>query len=64
MADLAEGIGRDEEVGVGGSGSNLLIADTGVRGLVLKLDQQLSQITVSGTHVDCGGRSRLPAGRA
>ena len=44
-----------------GSGSNLLIADTGVRGLVLKLDQQLTQITVDGTRIDCGGGARLPA---
>jgi UDP-N-acetylenolpyruvoylglucosamine reductase len=49
------------EVGVVGSGSNLLIADTGVRGLVLKLDQELSQITVDGTRIACGGGARLPA---
>jgi UDP-N-acetylmuramate dehydrogenase len=49
------------EVGVVGSGSNLLIADTGVRGLVLKLDKELSQITVDGTRIDCGGGARLPA---
>jgi len=49
------------EVGVVGSGSNLLIADAGVRGLVLKLDKQLSQINVEGTRMDCGGGARLPA---
>src|SRR6201996_8927561 len=49
------------EVGVVGSGSNLLIADEGVRGLVLKLDQELTQITVDGTRIDCGGGARLPA---
>ncbi len=49
------------EVGVVGSGSNLLIADAGVRGLVLKLDQELSQITVDGARIDCGGGARLPA---
>jgi UDP-N-acetylenolpyruvoylglucosamine reductase len=53
----AEGV----EVGVVGSGSNLLIADAGVRGLVLKLDQELSQITVDGARIDCGGGARLPA---
>jgi UDP-N-acetylmuramate dehydrogenase len=53
----AEGV----EVGVVGSGSNLLIADAGVRGLVLKLDQELTQITVDGTRIDCGGGARLPA---
>lgn len=49
------------EVGVVGSGSNLLVADTGVRGLVVKLDQELSQITVDGTRIACGGGARLPA---
>jgi UDP-N-acetylenolpyruvoylglucosamine reductase len=49
------------EVGVVGSGSNLLIADTGVRGLVVKLDKELSQITVDGTRIDCGAGARLPA---
>jgi UDP-N-acetylenolpyruvoylglucosamine reductase len=53
----AEGV----EVGVVGSGSNLLVADAGVRGLVLKLDQELTQITVDGTRIDCGGGARLPA---
>jgi UDP-N-acetylmuramate dehydrogenase len=52
---------EDVEVGVVGSGSNLLIADAGVRGLVLKLDQELTQITVDGTRIDCGGGARLPA---
>ncbi len=36
----AEGL----EVGVVGSGSNLLVADAGVRGLVVKLDDELSKI--------------------
>ena len=49
------------EVGVVGSGSNLLIADAGVRGLVLKLDQELTEITVDGTRIDCGAGARLPA---
>jgi UDP-N-acetylenolpyruvoylglucosamine reductase len=49
------------EVGVVGSGSNLLVADAGVRGLVLKLDHDLSQITVDGNRIDCGGGARLPA---
>jgi UDP-N-acetylenolpyruvoylglucosamine reductase len=43
-----------------GSGSNLLIANTGVRGFVVKRDQQLTQITVDETRIDCGGRARLP----
>ena len=49
------------EVGVVGSGSNLLVADAGVRGLILKLDNELSQITVDGTRIRCGGGARLPA---
>ncbi len=48
-------------VGVVGSGSNLLVADEGVRGLVLKLDRQLSQIEQDGTRLECGGGARLPA---
>jgi UDP-N-acetylmuramate dehydrogenase len=49
------------EVGVVGSGSNLLVADTGVRGLIVKLDKELSQIELDGTHALCGGGARLPA---
>ena len=52
------------EVGVVGSGSNLLIADAGVRGLVLKLDQELSTIELDGIAGDklaCGGGARRPA---
>jgi UDP-N-acetylenolpyruvoylglucosamine reductase len=49
------------EVGVVGSGSNLLVADDGVRGLVIKLDRQLSQIEQDGTRLECGGGARLPA---
>ena len=48
------------EVGVVGSGSNLLVADLGVRGLVLKLDKELSTIELHGTRIHCGGGARLP----
>jgi UDP-N-acetylenolpyruvoylglucosamine reductase len=58
---LAWGADQGLEVGVVGSGSNLLVADEGVRGLVLKLDRELSDITVIGTRMDCGGGARLPA---
>ena len=44
-----------------GSGSNLLVADAGVRGLVLKLDKELSTIELDGTQIRCGGGARLPA---
>ncbi len=52
------------EVGVVGSGSNLLVADAGVRGLVLKLDKELTRIELDGMAGDrmaCGGGARLPA---
>jgi UDP-N-acetylenolpyruvoylglucosamine reductase len=49
------------EVGVVGSGSNLLVSDDGVRGLVMKLDKDLAQIERDGTRLHCGGGARLPA---
>jgi UDP-N-acetylmuramate dehydrogenase len=48
------------EVGVVGSGSNLLVADDGVSGLVLKLDKELSKIELDGTRIYCGAGARLP----
>ncbi|HWF36384.1 MAG TPA: UDP-N-acetylmuramate dehydrogenase [Solirubrobacteraceae bacterium] len=51
---------EDVEVGVVGSGSNLLVADAGVRGLVVKLDKDLAQIELDGTRISCGGGARLP----
>ncbi|MHB8235198.1 MAG: UDP-N-acetylmuramate dehydrogenase, partial [Solirubrobacteraceae bacterium] len=50
-----------EPVNVVGSGSNLLIADDGVRGLVLKLDGELAKIERDGSRIVCGGGARLPA---
>src|ERR1700758_2189674 len=58
---LAWAANEDVEVGVVGSGSNLLIADAGVPGLVLKLDKELSKIELEGTRLTCGGGARLPA---
>ena len=51
-------------VGVVGSGSNLLVADEGFRGLALKLDGSLSEIELEGTRVLCGGGARLPQAAA
>jgi len=48
-------------VSVIGSGSNLLIADEGVEGLVLKLDRALAEVEVEAPRVVCGGGVRLPA---
>ncbi len=52
------------EVGVIGSGSNLLVADAGFRGLVMKLDGALASIERDGTHLRCGGGARLPQASA
>jgi UDP-N-acetylmuramate dehydrogenase len=48
-------------VSVVGSGSNLLIADEGVRGLVVKLDGELARIELDVPRIVCGGGARLPA---
>ncbi len=52
------------EVGVVGSGSNLLVADEGFRGLVMKLDGALAQTERHGDHLLCGGGARLPQAAA
>ena len=44
-----------------GSGSNLLIADEGVAGLVVKLEGELARIQRDGARLLCGGAARLPA---
>jgi UDP-N-acetylenolpyruvoylglucosamine reductase len=49
------------EVRVVGSGSNLLIADEGVSGLVVKLDRKLALIKHEGERIVCGGGARLPS---
>ncbi len=48
-------------VAVVGSGSNLLIADVGVRGLIVKLDRKLALIKHEGERIVCGGGARLPS---
>jgi UDP-N-acetylmuramate dehydrogenase len=52
------------EVGVVGSGSNLLVSDDGFRGLVLKLDEELATIERDSDRVICGGGARLPQASA
>jgi len=52
---------RGLEVNVVGSGSNLLVADSGVRGLVIKLERELARIEPDGQGMRCGGGARLPA---
>lgn len=65
LADLlawadAEGL----DVGVVGSGSNLLVADDGFRGLAIKLDGDLARIDRQGERLLCGGGARLPQASA
>ena len=52
------------EVGVVGSGSNLLVADAGFRGIVVKLDGSLAAIEQEGSRLLCGGGARLPQASA
>ena len=52
------------DVGVVGSGSNLLVADLGFAGLVLKLDGSLAAIEHEATRLLCGGGARLPQAAA
>ena len=61
---LAWAHGEGIEVGVVGSGSNLLVADDGFRGLVLKLVDGLATIERGGCRVVCGGGARLPQASA
>jgi UDP-N-acetylenolpyruvoylglucosamine reductase len=51
-------------VGVIGSGSNLLVADAGFRGLVLKLGGSLATIERADDRILCGGGARLPSAAA
>lgn len=47
-------------VGVIGSGSNLLVADSGFDGLVIKLHGHLTELHFEGESLVCGGGARLP----
>ena len=51
-------------VGVIGSGSNLLVADDGFRGVALKLAGELAAIEREGQRVVCGGGYRFPSAAA
>ncbi len=61
---LAWAAGEGLSLGTIGSGSNLLIADDGFRGLAIKLDGDLARIERDGERVICGGGARLPAAAA
>jgi UDP-N-acetylenolpyruvoylglucosamine reductase len=51
-------------LGVIGSGSNLLVADAGFRGLAIKLDGELATIERQDERLLCGGGARLPSASA
>ncbi|HEX5928680.1 MAG TPA: UDP-N-acetylmuramate dehydrogenase [Solirubrobacterales bacterium] len=56
--------GEGTAVGLIGSGSNLLVADDGFRGLAIKLDGELATIEREGERLLCGGGARLPSAAA
>jgi UDP-N-acetylmuramate dehydrogenase len=64
VAALAYAARSELEVGVVGSGSNLLVSDHGFRGLVLKLTGELATIERQGERLLCGGGARLPSAAA
>jgi UDP-N-acetylmuramate dehydrogenase len=64
LAALAWAHAEGLAVGVIGSGSNLLVADDGFRGLAMKLDGALATIEREGQRIVCGGGARLPSAAA
>jgi UDP-N-acetylmuramate dehydrogenase len=60
-ADLAWAADAAIPVAVVGLGSNLLVADEGYAGLVLRLDGDLAAIELDGTDARCGGGASLAA---
>ena len=64
VALLAWAAGEGLEIGLVGSGSNLLVADSGFRGLAIKLDGELASVERDGERLLCGGGARLPSAAA
>jgi UDP-N-acetylenolpyruvoylglucosamine reductase len=65
LSELLTWAGEKElPIGVVGSGSNLLVADEGFRGLALKLDGELATVVHDGEQLLCGGGARLPSAAA
>ena len=64
LAVLAWAAEEGLSLGVIGSGSNLLVADSGFRGLALKLDRELTTIERDGEGMTCGGGARFPSASA
>jgi UDP-N-acetylmuramate dehydrogenase len=63
-AALAWARDRGHPVQIVGSGSNLLVADAGVPGLVLHLERELSRIEARDGGLRCGGGARMPSAAA
>jgi len=61
---LSWAAGEGVEVGVVGSGSNLLVADEGFPGLAIKLDGELAALQRDGSRLLAGGGARLPSAAA
>jgi UDP-N-acetylmuramate dehydrogenase len=61
---LAWAGGEGLQIGVIGSGSNLLVADDGFHGLALKLDGELAAVAHCDEQLLCGGGARLPSAAA
>jgi UDP-N-acetylenolpyruvoylglucosamine reductase len=65
LEELLAWAGREGiEIGVVGSGSNLLVADEGFRGLALKLGGELATVERDAERLLCGGGARLPSAAA
>jgi len=64
LAVLAWAADEGLPLGVIGSGSNLLVADSGFRGLALKLARELTTIEREDEGMVCGGGARFPSAAA
>lgn len=61
LRELVEsGLSADHEILVLGRGSNLVVADSGFEGLVIRLGGEFSSASVVGERVDAGGAMPLP----
>lgn len=63
LASLAQAVsaaGVGGRTAVVGRGSNLLVSDSGFDGLLVRLGEGLTEVSVDGTRVLCGGAASLP----